>query len=72
MNEDLRRRVAIIDGGRNHPTFREILALCTRKQSKASRFHIERVSAAWLCQAKLIAGGVEPSQGSTSNWWSSY
>jgi hypothetical protein len=27
--------------------------------------HIGRVSAAWLCQAKLIAGGVEPSQGST-------
>ena len=62
MDDNLRRRVAIIDGGGDHPTFRETSVLSACKCSEAGEFHNNRVSAAWLCQAKLIAGGVEPSQ----------
>ena len=47
--------------------FCEIRALHRETESEAGDPHNDRVSAGWLCQPELIAGGVEPSQGSTSD-----
>ena len=40
MNKDLRRRVAIIDGGEDHPTFRETLVFqCRPKNDDGTMFY---------------------------------